>query len=473
MLVATLLISLLMLMFAEVFTLASGSLAKQRGVAENDQRARMVTTLLRSDVERRTFRSVLPFLPGEPVPMPADADFALRDYAARRGYFYVSENDPDSDADDVLQMTIEIGANDAPLYGVSAFNFGAGERNQPVWDDGDFNNGATSATQAEVVWFLRNGNLYRRMLVLRQPLVTTAPLQPQPAGGPPDFFNPASATPYPAGRVFWRDFDYSAHHNAGVGYAWFHGADWLTNDGAPALPAAADDLGWPRFRFGHNHADGQPREFLNAVSPGSAWIGRFVHEETSHAAFVYPQSAAGNPMDRATLLTLGTDAIVTAFSAGPRRGEDLVLSNVLAFDVKVWDEALAAFVDVGHGIPGGDYRQTAATNRHLATVLTYGPTDAPATNRVFDTWHPTYDHNGDNAADHPPFRAARPGPDGQPGVAGADDDGNGTTDDPTELGWPGSDDVVVPLSAVQIVVRYLDTTSGQIRQTTNVISLAP
>jgi prepilin-type N-terminal cleavage/methylation domain-containing protein len=32
------------------------------------------------------------------------------------------------------------------------------------------------------------------------------------------------------------------------------------------------------------------------------------------------------------------------------------------------------------------------------------------------------------------------GPDGQPGIAGTDDDGNGTIDDFSELGWPGSDD---------------------------------
>jgi len=34
----------------------------------------------------------------------------------------------------------------------------------------------------------------------------------------------------------------------------------------------------------------------------------------------------------------------------------------------------------------------------------------------------------------------QPGPDGEPGVAGVDDDDNGTTDDASELGWAGSDD---------------------------------
>lgn len=40
----------------------------------------------------------------------------------------------------------------------------------------------------------------------------------------------------------------------------------------------------------------------------------------------------------------------------------------------------------------------------------------------------------------PLARLAGPGPDGQPGVAGRDDNRNGIVDDPGEFGWPGSDD---------------------------------
>jgi hypothetical protein len=35
-----------------------------------------------------------------------------------------------------------------------------------------------------------------------------------------------------------------------------------------------------------------------------------------------------------------------------------------------------------------------------------------------------------------------PGPDGAPGVSGTDDDLDGTIDNPSELGWPGSDDTI-------------------------------
>ena len=37
----------------------------------------------------------------------------------------------------------------------------------------------------------------------------------------------------------------------------------------------------------------------------------------------------------------------------------------------------------------------------------------------------------------------KPGPDGQPGAAQVDDDGNGVVDDASELGATGTDDVIV------------------------------
>jgi type II secretory pathway pseudopilin PulG len=43
--------------------------------------------------------------------------------------------------------------------------------------------------------------------------------------------------------------------------------------------------------------------------------------------------------------------------------------------------------------------------------------------------------------DIPRVPQATLGPDGQPGIKGWDDDGDGTTDNPSEIGWTGSDDV--------------------------------
>ena len=61
----------------------------------------------------------------------------------------------------------------------------------------------------------------------------------------------------------------------------------------------------------------------------------------------------------------------------------------------------------------------------------YGPDGEPGVAGVDDDGNGLIDDYSD---------LGWPGADGEPGVAGTDDDGNGTVDDSSELGWPGSDD---------------------------------
>src|SRR5690349_21540281 len=61
MLVSVTLVLLMMLMFAEIYGLAQDSISKQKGIAENDQKARILTQVIRRDLDTRTFRSVYPF----------------------------------------------------------------------------------------------------------------------------------------------------------------------------------------------------------------------------------------------------------------------------------------------------------------------------------------------------------------------------------------------------------------------------
>jgi hypothetical protein len=91
-------------------------------------------------------------------------------------------------------------------------------------------------------------------------------------------------------------------------------------------------------------------------------------------------------------LTVGTDGVVNQYRGGPRRAEDILMSNVHSFDIKVWDEQAFQFVDIGHAGTTGYYRFTNRTNP------VYGPGGA-ANNRVFDTWHPAIPANNP-----PPFR---------------------------------------------------------------------
>mgnify|MGYP006969401543 FL=1 len=57
MLVATALVMLIMLLFAQVFEAAVGTLTDQRGLSNNDAKARTISTILRNDLRKGVFRA--------------------------------------------------------------------------------------------------------------------------------------------------------------------------------------------------------------------------------------------------------------------------------------------------------------------------------------------------------------------------------------------------------------------------------
>ena len=94
---------LVMLMFAKIFDVVADTMSTQKGFAKNDQKARTLTTLLREDHKHRTFRRVVPFAPGQDT-----AKFGpFYTPQERRGYFSISENDPNNQTDDVLAFTVK------------------------------------------------------------------------------------------------------------------------------------------------------------------------------------------------------------------------------------------------------------------------------------------------------------------------------------------------------------------------------
>jgi hypothetical protein len=611
----------MMSLFATIFGMTGTFVTKQKGVGENDQSARMLTTVIKTDLEARTMRLLAPFHPNmTPASLSA---FATN----QQGYFYVSENDPTDDTDDVLQFTVNMGAtglsklnNPAAgnqLFGsalflalpwkantsyppgaivrptgpttntagfvfknktAAAFTSGGAEPtwpttlttvadgagtwtaltspiDQPDGDDGVIaydaltpanrtldpigsNPNNTGASQfAEVTYFLRHGNLCRRVELIRQPYDnSSAPApgssQPYDTDTPtPAFLIPGAYPPYVAGTGsgnFWTDFDYSARlvattwqantayaagavvipqpdngHSYTTNAAGTSGATqpvWPTTQGAtvvdgpltwstdtsPAvnflgtgtlenslsnfLPAGTLPIGRPDNRFGFDQtynttspgpvANGAPREFafqynsatnsLNSATPPAFFFGRYTQEETSNSAFQFPGNlpvlAGANflPMGATSLLALDANGYTMwmldanppvtpkSLAGGQRRGEDILLSNVVSFDVKLWDphysETVAsgdvnrnglldpgpAFADIGHAAATGDFL---ATNNifpvYGSRILT--PYAAPASpwvpgtpaftrppvagvtynyNNVFDTWYPQF--NFDN-----------------------------------------------------------------------------
>ena len=504
MLVSVGIIVLMMTMFTQIFSMATGTISTQRGIAENDQRTRSITTVIKGDLDKRTFRNVIPFHANE------DSVLSPTSFVGREGYFYISVNDPNNSTDNVLQFTVRSTVegrieDDSPYFGRAERLQTTGNLrlrqnpNQPEADDGSLVINSTSNSQAaEVSYFVRNGNLYRRVLLVRAPLEFRDPnTQPTDRTGTPYFDDPSTNTASQPGfwvhpdvdgvtssdRYFWRFFDFSARQviasSPNRTFASFNGIENLNNGlGSAATPGA---LGHPALRFGHNGDQstanyGLSREFVNstlnsttgitggdnatiddsttpALIRAGSFIGRFTHEETSDFHFRYPQGETDitaatdnhNPMDVSDLVLLRYNestyepdsssagytprmlnprGIVTVFANGPRRAEDLLLPNVQAFEIELWDERLQRFVQPGHSetinqdIDGdgaldtvlGDYHD----RRRTDAQATYGPFGAalPSTqmerrfNRVFDTWHPSVDLDLplDGTNEQPPFR---------------------------------------------------------------------
>ena len=454
MLVSVALVLLMMTLFASIFSLATDSVATQRGISQNDQRARALTTIIRSDFAHRTQRYPLPYSPGEsPATSPTP-------FGTRSGYLYISTNNSYSGLDDLIQFTVssDIVSEDpdsSPYFGKAQMlsdRIGRSatdlriNTNQPEADDGSltFNN-TGSSTAAEVAYFVRNGNLYRRVLLLRRPLpVSGRQLNEQPVAikGDP-YFGHADGQFWFDGNLngsadsgeltddFWKYFDYSAVRKAaGTPGASFIGLSALSNETLPTTPG--DVLGDPRSRFGFDPFTAYSREHTVLTNLSNnrygLFLGRFTHAETSAANFNWPQTNSqqfgssnalgnGNPFDLVnTPLTLNTTTgVVSEFSdaarGGARRMEDLLLAGVHELRVEVWDERLRKYTTPGHlenylitsgnntvAIPG-DYHQQRRVGAEVEAAGNLPPQDdfipdtdswGPQGNSigVFDTWHP-------------------------------------------------------------------------------------
>jgi prepilin-type N-terminal cleavage/methylation domain-containing protein len=441
MLVAVALVVLMMTLFATIFQIATGAMSTQKGLAENDQRVRLVLNRLRNDLNGikndpndpnrpyRTFRLVVPYAADE----TSTSNFNPTD---RIGYIYISEGNPNDDTDDRIQLTVQFPATGLdqfygkaallfpdstanPKYGVNSPNPGAGYPpagsaaipippgsgywpNQPDFDDiFGIANQVGNSPFAEVSYFLRNGTLYRRVMLIRDP----NGISPTPQDGTPTDTsgNILNLGTYTNGvRGFWNDFDYSAAFDSLDNLAQpfrFHGTGTLLDGLGPTGTGLPNPfiLGNPAYRFGFDSSTvlnaaktaqipsttyGQPRDYVTTAAGTTYYIGAFTHAETSDLAFGYPASitsvGGSSPMSNSTKLSYdtvnGRVGVGGVNFNGPRSGEDILMTNVLKFDIKVFDPA-ASF-----------------------------------------------------------------GPDGKPGVAGVDDDNNGTIDDMSELGWAGSDD---------------------------------
>ncbi len=431
MLVAVGLLLVIMTIFAQIFQLAVGAMSSQKGLANNDSRARTAFSVLDADLKRMSYRSIKG--QGGIVPLVPGLLYNGQGYTdEQRGYFYYSENNPADDTDDVLQFTVDatvIGqysgarryANQSqlPYYGRAAsLNSDTSRRDQPDWDDGTFGNSVATSRWAEVAYFLRHGTLYRRVLLIRD----TDDGVPGNMGrfddgdtrnlAQPGFLNvvgmtteavdmmrPDAFNPSPYTGNFYTDFDFSAHRAIspydadssspyGASLAVFHGS--LSNEFLNNWP-----LGIPHFRFGFSRTSGLPREFVTDTTT-NAFIGRYTHEETSHGGFGYPhQSSAAYTRTDFNIASLQATGRVNVYLGGSRRGTDILLTNVHGFNVEIWDPtangAIGGFVDID-STAARDTGSRNGTLQHAHEISSYGPTNNGLASgvmnvNVFDSWH--------------------------------------------------------------------------------------
>lgn len=354
---------------------------------------------------------------------------------------------------------------------------------------GRWQNGNAQSQVAEVAWFVRGNKLYRRQLLVLP--------NRDSISVPANYYNVSDVSV----RAEGGQTDYRS--------GWETRSRQLTAN-------TLGDLTKRENRFAH-----QPLQFPHDATFW-AQLGLPTHQETSDPAWPFPAYPGGGPgvyvpisgwvdgsgnypyvanRDYWTAplagLPLSGEALAN-FDGGPRAYEDVILTNVIGFDVKVWDPVAPVF-DVVVGTAkdelGNEYDITEpvlpsdplykvrlkngnvplSNGAYVDLFYTRGTGssfDSPfagaghpksglaVTNEarqpaVWCTWSTHYendgiDTDGDGTVDQ--------------GMDGLDQDGAGGVDDPAER------ETMPPypfkLLGVQVTIRVMDSDSGQIRQVT-------
>jgi type II secretory pathway component PulJ len=292
---------------------------------------------------------------------------------------------------------------------------------------GNFGSSTIQSHYAEVAWFLRGRTLHRRVLLI----VPNADL---------------SAVTSAAG--FYAKYDVSAHWDSTIN---------------KMVPNTLADLTRRECRFAH-----YPATFPASVAAYWAWTAggcTFATlptlNECSYSGLtaLLPNNSASSPatLDFWTNVAgyrLEDNAFIGGANQGARPADDIVLTNVIGFDVKVWDPTArtssgtrGAYVDLGY-----NSSLTSPNNSEFSSLGDSKSSLMAADNnhsRVYDTYSIThFDPKGAN---------------------GVDDDSNGVVDDDNEKS-PSPSKLLppywYPLRGIQVKIRTFEPDSKQIREVT-------
>ena len=296
--------------------------------------------------------------------------------------------------------------------------------------------GTVKSDVAEVAWFVRGNKLYRRVLLV-------APWVP--------YQSMSSVTPV----GFYRLNDVSVRRQGG---------------GIVANTLA--DLTRRENRFAHD-VQGMPFE-----SRGWGRLGLPLLQECADPGWAVgvtaPAGASGltavnywgnDPYPQDSGCDRDTGAKVTTLN---RVSEDVILTNVIGFDVKVYEPALGTYVDLGYKNadfnPNYDPGPTAPRFYFFhkgdprSGLAATGGAGTPTSARVYDTWTEFY-----NQVAYTPVDGFDTPPGGQ-GTSGAVDGAGETRFAPP---YPA------PLRGIQIKIRTFEPDSRQVREMTVVQDFLP
>ena len=436
MLVAMTATLLIMAAVAQAFSAFGNAISGGRSVLEIDARMRSAAWRLRSDLAGATARPVPPLNP-----------------AAGEGYLEIIEGPATDNLDSSLASTTGLAVSgdhdDVLLLTTRSLDtpfIGRAPGTSSAIDD------TFESTLAEVGWFARptpgtsnpvTYTLYRKQLLVMG-YVGTDPFTTARGNTLPWSTNGGSWSGY-----FNSPCDVSARLE-------------LTASGTTLFPNTLADLTRRECRFLHN-----PLGLTGTAAFPSVF-------------------AAGNHQS-----PTAADGLI--FDTTQRQGEDVVLTNVLAFDVRVFDPAApvfvtgtgsalvpgdpgfvntpvasGAYVDLGHAVTSNSLLPGLAPRFAGFGLTRSGLAASAATRRTYDTWSLGYeadglDHDNDGTIDD--------------GNNGLDDDGDGSFDEPPYDGDgdgvfedPGEVETLPPypspLRGVEVRIRCYEASSKQVRQVT-------
>lgn len=221
---------------------------------------------------------------------------------------------------------------------------------------------------------------------------------------------------------------------------------------------------------------------------------RFGHTNAWMFPLWGPANPTYGPAYNARVAPLGTDTS----PSGVRVGDDILLTNVLSFDVGVWDPgapvyydatgvaiepsdpgwypptgtpiSYGAYVDLGYGksatytpLTGAPIPSFIKVNPNILATQT-GFTQVVTDPRTFDTWSLHYENDGLTSTG-----VAVTAGNGDLATNGLDDDGDGLVDE-RDLATPASSEYdthppyVAPLRGIKVTIRTYEPSSQQVRE---------